>query len=82
MRNYIIKFLELRRYNHFLKMWRALAVAYKDMGESDHWIRARITEYINHEDADDSVPLMPKQTKDDYIELILSVLNESRAMSR
>lgn len=81
MSNFISRFFQERRRKHFMKRWRALAVAYRDMGESDHWIRARITEYVCHKDADDSIVLRPNQTKEDYIEDILSVLHESKTVS-
>lgn len=81
MSNFITKFLEERRRKYFLKKWRALAVAYHDMGESEHWIRARITEYVCHKDAGDSIVLEPNQTKEDYIEDIMSVLHESKTVS-
>lgn len=80
--NFIGKLLAEHRRKKFLKRWRALAMAYRGMGETDHWIRARITEYVQHKEADDSIVLKPNQTKDDYIEDILSVLYESKTVSR
>ncbi len=82
MKDFISQFLAGRRYKRLLKQWRSLTMSYKDMGESDHWIRARITEYVHHKDAGEFMVLKSNQTKDDYIEDILSVLNESETMSR
>jgi hypothetical protein len=77
----IIKFFQEIRRKRLMKKWRALAIAYKEMGESSHWIRARITEYIGSDNADDVIILEPNQTKEDYIEDILSVLHESKTVS-
>ena len=82
MSNVISKLMTERNRRKFLKRWRKLAMAYKHMGESDHWIRARITEYVYDKESDDSIVLLPKQTKDEYIEDILSVLNESTTVPR
>ena len=81
MKDFIVGLLAQRRYKKLLKRWRGLAMAYRDMGESDHWIRARITEYVEHKDSDDSIQLKTNQTKEDYIEEILKVLHESKTMS-
>lgn len=78
---FIVKYLVERKRQTFLRRWRQLAVAYKHMGESDHWIRARITEYVNDERSDYLIILKHRQTKDEYIEDILSVLHESKVVS-
>ena len=81
MSNFVVRFFAEFRRKRLLSGWKSLALSYRGMGETDHWIRARITEYVYHKDADESIVLKPNQTKDDYIEDILSVLNESKTMS-
>jgi len=72
MINSIISFLENWSYKKNLKQWKSIARIYRDIGESDHWIRARMTDNIESA----TIILQPNQTIDEYIEEVLSVLHE------